>query len=267
MPRTTRSSDVSQRGDHPDAPAGTGLGARLRPLLWLAAATTIIGSLVLLAVFGWYAVHLDFDEISLPTVTSAASPRPPGADGRVRLAELPSHVPEAVIAIEDRRFRHHLGLDPVGTGRAALANIRAGEIVEGGSTITQQLAKNLFLEPHQTLGRKIKEMILALWLERNLTKDQILEAYLNKVYFGAGAWGIEAAAHTYYDLPASRLSVAQAATLAGVLIAPSALAPDEHPDLAAARAQLVLHAMVEEGYISQPRADVASADLRQAGTK
>lgn len=218
---------------------------------------------VLLTALGWFAARLDLGELSVPMHASSRVSGGETVAGNVRLAELPPYVTQAVIAIEDRRFYDHIGIDPIGLARAALANLRAGEIVQGGSTITQQLAKNVFLQPDQTFSRKVKEMILAFWLERKLTKDRILEIYLNRVYFGAGARGIAEAARTYYGTSASRLTLSQAATLAGVLTAPSALAPSDHPVLAAERAALVLGAMVEEGYISPARAADAVAHLQR----
>ena len=116
----------------------------------------------------------------------------------MRISELPPYVPNAVIAIEDRRFRSHFGVDPVGLMRAVTKNLYAGGVVEGGSTLTQQLAKNMFLTPERSLKRKVQEVVLSLWLETEYTKDQILEMYLNRVYFGSGAYGIDAAANTYF---------------------------------------------------------------------
>lgn len=178
----------------------------------------------------------------------------------VALSALPPYVPEAVISIEDRRFYHHFGLDPIGIARAAVNLVTHGHIVGGGSTITQQLAKNLFLTPRQTLGRKVQEALLALWLEHDYTKDQILELYLNRMYFGDGAYGIEAAAQKYFGKSARNLSLSQAAILAGLLQAPSRLAPNRHPKAAAARARVVLQAMADEGYISEKEAKAAAID-------
>ncbi|HEX2255764.1 MAG TPA: PBP1A family penicillin-binding protein [Afifellaceae bacterium] len=169
----------------------------------------------------------------------------------VRLGDLPVHVGDAVVAIEDRRFRSHFGLDPIGLMRAALRNLLAGRLVEGGSTITQQLAKNLFLTPERSFRRKVQELVLAMWLEARYSKDAILEMYLNRVYFGAGAYGVDAAARRYYDRPAGRVTLAQAAVLAGLLRAPSYYAPDRHPERAAARAATVLAVMAEEGLIGE----------------
>ncbi len=172
----------------------------------------------------------------------------------VRLADLPDYVPNAVIAIEDRRFHSHWGVDPQGLIRAAYENYRAGRVVQGGSTITQQLAKNLFLEPDRTYRRKAQEMVLAIWLEGRFSKDEILQLYLNRVYFGGGATGIEKAAQTYYRKSARDLSLAEAATLAGLLKAPATYNPATHPEAAAERARLVLAAMTETGAISQREA-------------
>ncbi len=165
----------------------------------------------------------------------------------VRIEQLPEHVPNAVIAIEDRRFRLHFGVDPVGLVRAAAANFAAGRTVEGGSTLTQQLAKNMFLTPERSLKRKVQEVVLAVWLEAKYSKDEILEMYLNRVYFGAGAYGIEAAARRYFDREARELTLPQAAMLAGLLPAPSRYAPNRNPEAARERAALVLAAMEEEG--------------------
>jgi penicillin-binding protein 1A len=183
----------------------------------------------------------------------------------VRLRDLPPHLPAALLAVEDRRFRTHWGLDPAGIARAALANWRAGEVVQGGSTLTQQLAKNLFLTPERTMRRKGQEALLALWLERRFDKDQLLEIYLNRVYLGAGAYGVDAAARLYFGVPARRLTLWQAALLAGLPKAPSRLNPRASPDLAAARAAEVLEAMVETGAITVPQMHAALAAMRAHG--
>lgn len=168
----------------------------------------------------------------------------------VRVSELPDYVGNAVIAIEDRRFRSHFGVDPIGLIRAFVTNMRAGHVVQGGSTLTQQLAKNLFLQPDRTLERKAQEAVLAIWLETRFSKDEILQLYLNRVYYGAGATGIEKAAQTYYHKSAQDLTLAEAATLAGVLKAPTNYSPIQHPEESAARAKLVIQAMVDGGFIS-----------------
>src|SRR5262249_56687910 len=124
------------------------------------------------------------------------------------LKELPGYVPQAFVAIEDRRFYSHYGMDPIGVTRAVVANLLRRGVSQGGSTITQQLAKNLFLTQERTLTRKVQELALAIWLERKFSKTQILDMYLNRVYFGAGAYGIEAAALRYFNKPAQKLNVA-----------------------------------------------------------
>lgn len=166
------------------------------------------------------------------------------------VSELPKHTVDAFIAIEDRRFNSHFGIDPVGLGRAMVTNAMEMQFVQGGSTITQQLAKNLFLSPERTIRRKVQEAMLAIWLEQKYTKDEILTAYLNRVYFGAGAYGIDAASRTYFGKPATKLTLWESAILAGVLKAPSRYSPSSSPDLAAHRAELVLGAMLEMGMIT-----------------
>ena len=179
-----------------------------------------------------------------------------------RLSELPAYVPQAVIAIEDRRFHHHFGIDPLGMARAMVTNLRAGRIVQGGSTLTQQLAKNLFLKPERTLWRKFQEAVLALWLESRFTKEEILQLYLNRVYFGSGAVGIEQAAKKFFNRSARDLTLGQAAMLAGSLKAPSRYNPLRHPQLARKRARVVLKAMVEEGFITEKEATSALKTAR-----
>ena len=176
---------------------------------------------------------------------------------QVRVSELPDYVPNALIAIEDRRFRYHYGVDPVSLMRAAYQNFTAGRVVQGGSTITQQLAKNLFLKPERTYSRKAQELVLALWLETKFSKDDILQLYLNRVYYGSGATGIEKAAQVFYHKSALDLNLTEAATLAGVLKAPTTYNPVTQPEASATRAGLVINAMVNSGFISQDEADQA----------
>lgn len=173
------------------------------------------------------------------------------------LDEMSPYIPEALIAIEDRRFYSHFGVDPIGLARALVTNIAAGHTVAGGSTITQQLAKNLFLSPERTIERKVQEVLLALWLEHKFTKEQILEMYLNRVYFGAGAYGVQAAARTYFHEPAKDVTLDQAALLAGLLKAPSRLSPQNDPKAAKAREMVVLQAMRETGFVTQKEIDAA----------
>ena len=186
------------------------------------------------------------------------------------LKELPSYVPKAFLAIEDRRFYEHYGIDPYGIARAAVANVLHRSVSQGGSTITQQLAKNLFLTQERTIHRKLQEMLLALWLERKFSKTQILELYLNRVYFGSGAYGIEQAAQRYFGKPARQLSLPEAALLAGLVKSPSRLAPTRNFDGAERRAQTVLAAMVALGFITPASEQVALAHpprvVAQAGS-
>jgi penicillin-binding protein 1A len=168
----------------------------------------------------------------------------------VDLGSLPPFVAQAFIAIEDRRFYHHMGVDLGGMMRAGAENMRAGRVVQGGSTITQQLAKNLFLTNERSWRRKFQEIALAIWLETRFNKDEILALYLSRVYFGAGAYGVEAAAERYFDRPARELTLLQAATLAGLVKAPSRLNPARQDiDAARGRAELVLNEMVAMGFI------------------
>ena len=167
----------------------------------------------------------------------------------VDVSTLPAYVPDAFIAIEDRRFHDHIGIDLFGLVRAARENMMVGHVVQGGSTITQQLAKNLFLEPRRTFDRKIQEAMLALYLEYRYSKDQILTLYLNRVYFGAGVYGVEAAAERFFGKHASRLNLVEAAILAGSVKAPAKFNPLSDPDASHARAAVVLRAMQEAGFI------------------
>lgn len=179
----------------------------------------------------------------------------------VPVGQLPAYVGNAFIAIEDRRFRSHFGIDPIGLVRAAFVDAVHGEFVQGGSTLTQQLAKNLFLTPNRTFRRKIEEAILAVFLEARYSKDQILSFYLNRVYFGAGVYGIEAASERYFNKPARQLTLPEAALLAGIVKAPSRYNPQNSPQAAMARASVVLAAM-EEGHFIDHGQRLAAAKTR-----
>jgi penicillin-binding protein 1A len=170
------------------------------------------------------------------------------------LAQIPQALRDAILAVEDRRFYSHWGIDPIGVARAVVQNYRRGRIVEGGSTITQQLTKVLFLTPDKSLERKLKEAVLALELERRYPKDRILEMYLNQVYFGHGAYGVEAASRTYFGKAVSELNVREAALLAGLPRAPTSYSPFEHPQTARLRRDLVLRRMVEYGALKDVEA-------------
>ena len=232
--------------------------------------TAIWGSLALAVILLYYGydlpdVHQVAQHVRRPAVTLVA------ADGTrfsrtgeiqgaiIDVSRLPRVLVQAVIAVEDRRFYHHFGIDPIGLARAVYVNLRHEHMVQGGPTITQQLAKNLFLSPDRTLRRKIQEALLALWLEHVYSKDQILTAYLNRVYLGAGAYGVDAAAQTYFGKPVSRITLHEAAIIAGLLKATSRYSPVNNPDEASQRAQVVLDTMVEAGFITP--ADMAAATL------
>ncbi len=229
-----------------------------------------------IGVVGYYAVQLPpIDQLAVPK-------RPPNIailadDGAllanrgdtggpaVRLGDLPSYVPKAFIAIEDRRFYSHYGVDPMGIARAVMRNVlHRGGSMEGGSTLTQQLAKNLFLTQERTLSRKIQEAILAIWLEHRYSKDQILELYLNRVYFGSGAYGIEAAARKYFGHGARQVTLPEAALLAGLMKAPTKLAPNRNPTGATERAAQVITAMAQEGHITEAMAKLALSHPAEA---
>lgn len=236
----------------------------------------IWGLIVLILILGWYGAELpeitqkaDFARKSTITI-KAADGSIVGRYGDLRgnvisLQDVPPHLPHAVIAIEDRRFYTHHGIDPIGLTRAMVHNVLSGGVRQGGSTITQQLAKNLFLSPERTLKRKIQEAMLALWLEHELTKDEILSAYLNRVYLGSGAYGVDAAARRYFDKPASDVSLQEAAILAGLLKAPSHYSPHHAPQAAYKRAQVVLKAMVRAGFITESQAGNAENVMVTAG--
>jgi penicillin-binding protein 1A len=225
-------------------------------------------------VVGWFALTLP------PTTDHDIAARRPsvtllGADGgliatygdlfgdTLRLKDLPPYLPQAVVATEDRRFYSHYGVDPIGLARAVYVNLRAGRVVQGGSTITQQLAKNLFLAPEKTLKRKIQEALLALWLEHKFSKEQLLEIYLNRVYLGAGTYGVDAAAHRYFDKSARQVSLYEAAAIAGLLKAPTRFSPARDREQAERRTAQVLALMVESGYLSATQAEAAEKQKAQ----
>lgn len=173
---------------------------------------------------------------------------------KITVADIPPHLVQAVLSIEDRRFYHHFGLDPLGLARAMFVNVKEGRVAQGGSTITQQLAKNLFLSQERTYKRKIQEAMLAFWLEYELSKDEILSAYLNRVYLGSGVYGVDAAAKLYFKVPVEELTLRECATLAGLLKAPSRYSPLANPGLSKQRTEIVLQAMVDAGYITEAQA-------------
>jgi penicillin-binding protein 1A len=227
-----------------------------RPFFYWGAVLGVWGLIAIVAFFAVFATNLPdtshiFDVKRQPSISyldrsgGLIAVRGSQLTPPVNLDELPPYVPAAFISIEDQRFYHHFGFDPIGMTRMVFANLRARHIVQGGSTITQQLARNLFLTPDQTIRRKVQELILAVWLETKFSKKQILSLYLNRVYFGEGAYGIEAAAQRYFNKPASQLSVGEAALLAGLMKGPSRYSPVSATERAQARANIVLNKMVE----------------------
>ena len=270
-------SPMAARARHSNEPGSAGRGRKKAPkrrtiLGHLVYWSAVAGLWLMIGVVGLIVYHAS----KLPPIDQLAVPkRPPNiailaADGSllanrgetggrtVTLKELPPYLPKAFVAIEDRRFYDHMGIDPVGIARALFRNVtRTGGVMQGGSTLTQQLAKNLFLTQERTASRKIQEAILSAWLERNYSKDQILELYLNRVYFGSGAYGVEAAAQRYFGKTARSVTLSEAAVLAGLVQAPSRLAPNRNPEAAQARAMLVLGAMAREGFISDQMAKIA----------
>lgn len=220
--------------------------------------------LVFMLLVGWLAITAplsrSLEPIAPPSITLVAS------DGSaiarkgavvaqpVKLSELPAHVPQAFIAIEDRRYYRHWGVDPIGIARAAWRNLAAGGVREGGSTITQQLAKGVFLSNSRSFGRKGQEVLIAFWLEAWLTKQEILERYLSNVYFGDNMYGIRAASRHYFSREPEELTLGQAAMLAGLVKAPSRLAPTRNLSGARERGRVVLQAMADAGFITADKA-------------
>ncbi|MDA9499583.1 transglycosylase domain-containing protein [Bradyrhizobium sp. CCBAU 11357] len=255
-------------------------GAGLGRLVYWGAVLSLWGVIAVIGVVIYVGAHL-------PPIQSLEIPkRPPtiqivGIDGsilaqrgemagaNVALKDLPPFLPKAFIAIEDRRFYSHFGIDPVGILRALVTNVLHRGVSQGGSTLTQQLAKNLFLTQERTIQRKLQEVELAIWLERKHSKDEILELYLNRVYFGSGAYGVEAAAQKYFGKSAKNVTVAEAAMLAGLVKSPSRLAPNRNPEGAEARAQIVLAAMADAKFITDAQAKASighpSYNVKPAG--
>ena len=275
------------RGTPPRSPAREAIGARLsappsRPAVrprrrwgllrfgFLATIWGLIAASVVLLILAW--------DLPRPEAALAATRRPSttllASDGKLlatngdlygetlRLRDMPAHLPAAFIAIEDRRFRDHWGIDPIGLLRAVHANFTSGRVVQGGSTLTQQLAKNLFLTPERSLKRKAQEAMMAFWLEQRFSKDELLEIYLNRVYLGAGTYGVDAAARLYFGVSARRLTPGQAAILAGLPKAPSRLNPRVNQAAAMTRGMEVLTAMTETGVLTATQALQAAEAIR-----
>ena len=263
-PRKTRAAARKESKTKAKGRARSGLG---RLVYWGA----VLGLWAIIAGAGviiWVGAHL-------PAIQSLEIPkRPPtiqitGMDGsviatrgempgaNVSVKDLPPYLPKAFIALEDRRFYSHFGVDPTGIMRAAVTNLLHRGVSQGGSTLSQQLAKNLFLTQERTFQRKLQEVELALWLERKYSKNEILELYLNRVYFGSGAYGVEAAAQKYFGKSAKNVSLSEAAMLAGLVKSPSRLAPNRNPEGAEKRAQIVLSAMADVSFITDAQAKAA----------
>ncbi|MDZ4274579.1 MAG: transglycosylase domain-containing protein, partial [Erythrobacter sp.] len=179
--------------------------------------------------------------------------------------EIPENMTNAMLAVEDKRFHSHLGVDPVRLTGAIIEGMTGDDRIGGTSTISQQLARNLFLNNNRSFDRKAREAVLAMALEWKFSKQQILELYLNKVYFGGGAYGIDSASRKFFSHPATELSVAEAAIIAGLVKAPSHYSPTADVQAAVDRAQVVLRLMREQGYITpdQARVDVSAVQLKQ----
>ncbi|MBR0831104.1 penicillin-binding protein 1A [Bradyrhizobium manausense] len=295
--KSTSQSSAKRKSDNSDdepprerkpAPARSGSKRRSKSrlrvgigrLFYWSAVLGLWGAIAVIGVVIWVGAHL-------PPLQSLEIPkRPPtiqivGVDGsvlaqrgemagaNVALKDLPPYLPKAFIAIEDRRFYSHFGIDPVGIARALVTNVMHRGVSQGGSTLTQQLAKNLFLTQERTMQRKLQEAELALWLERKHSKNEILELYLNRVYFGSGAYGVEAAAQRYFGKSAKNVTIPEAAMLAGLVKSPSRLAPNRNPEGAEQRAQIVLAAMADAKFITEAQAQASighpSYNVKPAG--
>ncbi len=254
-------------------PVRPGYSSAVLSVLKWTATVGVWGFIAVLLMSGWFFLTLPnidaaLDATRRPTITLLS------ADGSVlaakgdlyglpvQLTEVPDALPKAILATEDRRFYSHFGLDVIGLLRAAWRNVRAGRIVQGGSTITQQVAKNLFLTPERSIKRKVQEVMLALWLEYRFSKDQILTIYLNRVYLGAGTYGVDAAARKYFGRSVTTLSTYQSALIAGLLKAPSRYNPHASKNRSRERTQQVLQNMVAAGYLTD---DQASAAVKKPG--
>jgi 1A family penicillin-binding protein len=183
----------------------------------------------------------------------------------VHLDDISPYLQKAVVAVEDHRFYRHIGIDPISLGRATLHNLRAHHLVEGGSTLTQQLARTLYLSTHRTYARKLKEAMLALIIERQLSKDQILELYLNRVYLGSGLYGVETLSRKCLGKPARDLTLGEAALVAGLIQSPASLSPWEHLDAARRRRRVVLARMHEQGFITAAQESQAASEAVHVG--
>ena len=289
MPRATRTTPAPRTpprvGARPQRPAGVVLRPTppqrppkpkrrswLRPILKWAILLAVWGALALTMMVLWFARDLPRPESALDAVRRPSltledrSGQIFATFGDVvgdslRLPDMPPALPAALVAVEDRRFWHHPGIDPIGLARAAYVNITHGRVMQGGSTLTQQVAKTLFLTNARTVRRKVQELLLTLWLEHSFSKREILEIYLNRVYLGSGAWGVDAASHMYFGVSARKANLWQSAMLAGLPRAPSRINPRTNPSGAIARAKEVLAAMADTGAITAAQAQAAVASI------
>jgi penicillin-binding protein 1A len=244
-----------------DAPATPPAGSKRRRWLKFALYATFVSFVLII---GWLVISAPLgraleplDDPAMLLVSEEGRPiarRGAIKEAPVEAARLDPLTPAAFIAIEDRRFRSHWGIDPRAIGRAMVANFSAGGVRQGGSTLTQQLAKTSFLSSDRSYKRKAQEVIIAFWLEAWLTKDEILSRYLSSVYFGDGVYGLRAAGHHYFGREPENLSLAQSAMLAGMVQAPSRLTPTRNLKGAQKRSRLVLQEMADTGAITQARA-------------
>ncbi len=277
-PPTERKPRASRSGAARRSKSRT--GSILYRLVYWGAVLGLWAAIAVVGVLVWVGAHLPpIQSLEIPKrpptiqITglggSVLATRGEMAGANVSLKDLPPYLPKAFIAIEDRRFYSHYGVDPLGILRAAVTNILHHGVSQGGSTLTQQLAKNLFLTQERTFQRKLQEVELALWLERKHSKAEILELYLNRVYFGSGAYGVEAAAQRYFGKSAKNVTLAEAAMLAGLVKSPSRLAPNRNPEGAEKRAQVVLAAMADAKFITEAQAQASighpSYNVKPAG--
>jgi len=252
----------------------------LRPLISWGTTMALWGILIVGCILGYFAYSLpDVSGIDViekrPSIvlqTSSGARFATYGDLYGKMLEpnaIPTSMKQALLATEDSHFYSHFGINPISLVRAMWRNYQAGRVVEGGSTITQQLAKNLFLTPKRNIQRKIREVLLAFWLETKYSKDEILALYLNRMYFGSGTYGIDAAARKYFNKPAGKLSIVESAMLAGVLKAPSRYAPTVNLKRSQQRSTVVLRRMQDVGYLTKSEADKLvknPAKLRHAGS-
>ena len=266
-PSERRHAQIADKG------LGRGNQRRWRNVVLGATASAVAVLLVLMVVLAWALSDVPWEEIAEGSlkpvvVLETAEGKPLVRQGPIQgpyaaYKDFPPHLVDAVLNTEDRRFYAHGGIDLKGISRALYRNVGAGEVVQGGSTITQQLIKILYLEPERTWKRKIQEAVIALWLEQKLGKDEILTRYLNSIYLGSGATGVPAAARIYFDKEVGDLNLGEAAMLAGAIRAPSQLNPLTDPEAARRRAQHVLEEMVKAGKISAAQASTARLDFGQ----